>query len=85
MVLNTHAEGVDEDTEEDSLLEDAVVHDGVQTTSYPTQERADSPETGRETPSSIDVFMWSLLVFIKLYQPYDWLLLCWSYNIEIAV
>ena len=85
MVLNTHAEGVDEDTEEDSLLEDAVVHDGVQTTSYPTEERADSLQTGRETPSSIDGFMWSLLVFIKLYQPHDWLLLGWSYDIEIAV
>ena len=81
MVLDTHAEGVDEDTEEDALLEDTVVHDGVQTTPDPTKESGDSLQTGRETPANIDV----LLIQLYDYEPHDWLLLCWSYNIEIAV
>ena len=50
MVLNAHAEGVYEDAEEDPLLEETVVHYGVQTTPDPTQESADALQTGGETP-----------------------------------
>ena len=58
MILNSHAKCVDEDTEEDPLLEDTVVHDGVQTTPDPTQESADTLQTGRETPENV-IIGWS--------------------------
>ena len=51
MILNSHAKCVDEDTEEDALLEDAVVHHGVETVPDLTEERTDTLEAGGETSS----------------------------------
>ena len=51
MVLDTHTKGVDEDAEEDALLEDAVVHHGVETAPDLTEERTDTLEAGGETSS----------------------------------
>ena len=51
MVLDAHTECVDEDTEEDALLEDAVVHHGVETAPDLTEERTDTLEAGGETSS----------------------------------
>ena len=51
MVLNAHTEGVDEDAEEDALLEDAVVHHGVETAPDLTEEGTDTLQTARDTSS----------------------------------
>ena len=51
MVLNAHAEGVYEDAEEDPLLEDAVVHHGVETAPDLSKERTYALEASRETSS----------------------------------
>ena len=50
MVFNAHAECVDEDTEEDSLLEDAVLHTIVEISLDITEHLAYSPQAGRKTP-----------------------------------
>ena len=49
VVLYAHAEGVDEDAEKDSLLEEAVVHHSVQTATDPAKKRTDSSQEGGET------------------------------------
>ena len=67
MIFNSHAEGVDEDAEENSLLENAVVYKKIQASSDFAKKLTDSLHTCGEASKSEQSNIFSFFVNFCLF------------------
>ena len=82
MVLDAHAECVDEDAEKNSLLEDAVINADVESSSKLSKHATDSSEASRQTANQWFLFCWgyNVDIIVEVIDSFHFLLRVNSYQ-----